>query len=42
MTRSFNSVLECAKEFDVDLRTAAMLLAVERVADATRVRGIYP
>jgi len=26
----------------VDMRTAALILAVSRVAEATRTRGIYP
>ncbi|MEO6295445.1 MAG: hypothetical protein ABIP01_01505 [Candidatus Limnocylindria bacterium] len=27
---------------NVDLRSAAMMLAVSRVADATTLRGLYP
>jgi glutamate dehydrogenase (NAD(P)+) len=42
MTRSFKEVLAIREEKKVDLRMAAYLLAVRRVADATAVRGIYP
>ena len=42
MTSSFAEVLAMAKQEHVDMRTAAYLIAVSRVADATRVRGIYP
>jgi glutamate dehydrogenase (NAD(P)+) len=39
---SFNQVWEKAQEFKCDLRTAAYLIAVQRVAEATDRRGIYP
>ena len=42
LVRSFNSVLELALTHGVPLRTAAYLVAVKRVADATLIRGIYP
>ena len=42
MTRGFREVLKIAKEYDVHMRTAAYILAVGRVAEATRIRGIYP
>jgi glutamate dehydrogenase (NAD(P)+) len=42
MTASFADVLGVAKKEKVDMRTAAYLLAVDRVAAATRVRGLYP
>ena len=42
MTRSFRETLAIAQREDVDMRTAAYLLAVERVADATAMRGLYP
>jgi len=42
MTRAFNEVLAIARKFDVHMRTAAYILAVGRVAEATRIRGIYP
>lgn len=42
MVGAFNQVLRTAHERRVHMRTAAYLLAVTRVADATRIRGIYP
>jgi len=42
MVRSFGSVLDLALRHKVALRTAAYLVAVKRVADATLIRGIYP
>lgn len=42
MRRSYSEVLGRAAEEDVDLRRAAMALAVERVADAHVSRGLYP
>jgi glutamate dehydrogenase (NAD(P)+) len=35
-------VLRIAHERHVDMRTAAHLIAVDRVAQSTRTRGIYP
>ncbi|MDQ6692638.1 MAG: Glu/Leu/Phe/Val dehydrogenase [Candidatus Dormibacteraeota bacterium] len=42
MKRSFNEVLAIRDERKVDMRMAAYLLAVRRVAEATADRGIYP
>jgi glutamate dehydrogenase (NAD(P)+) len=42
MTRAFSSTLEMSLREKVNMRTAAYLLAVQRVADATSVRGLYP
>ncbi len=42
MRTAFESVHETAKQYDTDMRTGAYILAVERVAEATRVRGIFP
>ncbi|MFN2519542.1 MAG: Glu/Leu/Phe/Val dehydrogenase [Candidatus Limnocylindria bacterium] len=42
MVKSFNDVLEMAKRQKVDMRTAAYMVAVSRVAEATLTRGIYP
>lgn len=42
MSSAFQSVLSMAKERRVDMRTAAYLLGVQRVADAVTTRGIYP
>ncbi|HEX9436343.1 MAG TPA: Glu/Leu/Phe/Val dehydrogenase [Candidatus Limnocylindria bacterium] len=42
MVKSFNDVLDLSRKHKVDMRTAAYMLAVSRVADATLTRGIYP
>lgn len=42
MIRSFYDVLELAESKDVDMRTGALILAVQRVAEAVRIRGIWP
>ena len=42
MVRSFSDVLNISEKHKVDMRTAAYMLAVGRVADATMIRGIYP
>ncbi|MDE3113954.1 MAG: Glu/Leu/Phe/Val dehydrogenase, partial [Chloroflexota bacterium] len=42
MVKSFNDVLDLSRKHKVDMRTAAYMLAVQRVADATLTRGIYP
>jgi glutamate dehydrogenase (NAD(P)+) len=42
MDRAFDSVYEMADLHDVDMRTAAYMVAVARVAEATQLRGLYP
>jgi glutamate dehydrogenase (NAD(P)+) len=42
MVRSFGEVLAMAQREQVNMRTAAYLLAVDRVASATALRGLYP
>jgi glutamate dehydrogenase (NAD(P)+) len=42
MVRSFNETIGIATREACDNRTAAYLLAVQRVADATAMRGLYP
>ncbi len=42
MQRAFKSVLERARSEDVNLRTAALMLGVGRVAEAKRRRGVFP
>lgn len=39
---AFQEVHETAQKHGVDMRTGAYILAVGRVAEATRVRGIFP
>jgi len=41
MVRAFNAVYETAKQHNVDMRTAAYVVAIRRVAEAVRLRGIY-
>lgn len=42
MQESYSRVYAQSRERDVDLRTGAMCYAVDRVAEFTRLRGIYP
>jgi len=42
MTRAYREVLEISLAKKIDLRTAATVLGVGRVAEAIRVRGLYP
>jgi glutamate dehydrogenase (NAD(P)+) len=42
VTRAFDETWQLHEERDVPMRVAAYGLAVERVADATTIRGIYP
>lgn len=42
MNRAFASVADKADQFSCDMRLAANMLAISRVAEATQVRGIYP
>ena len=42
MKTAFRSVYDTAQRYDTDMRTGAYILAVDRVAEATRVRGIFP
>ena len=42
MTRAVNQVWALAEKHEVDLRTAALMVGVRRVADGYRTRGLYP
>ena len=42
MGTAFDSVQRSSDEHEVDMRMAAYMLAVSRVAEATRLRGLYP
>jgi len=42
MEKAFYEVYKVSEARKVDMRTAAGLLAVERVAQAIKLRGIYP
>ena len=40
--RAYTDVESMARKHDTDLRTGALILAVNRVEEATRIRGIFP
>ena len=42
MVKAFQETLAIARRDQLNMRTAAYLLAVQRVADATAMRGLYP
>ena len=42
MVNSFDAVLRTAEKHKVDMRTAALILAVGRVASAMKIRGLWP
>ena len=42
LDRSYEEVFRLSQERKVNLRTAALILAVKKVADAITVRGLYP
>ena len=42
MDEAYSNVTKLAHDEQCDLRTAANMIAIKRVADATQLRGIYP
>jgi glutamate dehydrogenase/leucine dehydrogenase len=42
MSNAFQKVHQVATRYGTDMRTGAYILAIDRVAEATRVRGIFP
>ncbi|GAJ00101.1 unnamed protein product, partial [marine sediment metagenome] len=42
MDNAFGEVLEMSQSQKVDMRTAAYMLAIKRIADAMEARGIFP
>ncbi len=40
--RAYEDVAEAARRYDTDLRTGALILAIGRVEEATRIRGLFP
>jgi len=42
MTRAFNRIWGLAQKEGTDLRTAALMEGIRRVAEAFRIRGLYP
>jgi glutamate dehydrogenase (NAD(P)+) len=41
MCQAFNVVLETAQKYNVDMRAAAYIVAINRVATVTKLRGMY-
>jgi glutamate dehydrogenase/leucine dehydrogenase len=41
MREAFSAVLQTALKYKVDMRTAAYIVAISRVATVTRIRGMY-
>jgi len=41
MVEAFHAVLKISLKYKVDLRTAAYIEAIDRVATVTRMRGMY-
>ena len=42
MVRAFRETLEQSKKYKTDMRHGAYVVAVGRVAEATKLRGVYP
>jgi glutamate dehydrogenase (NAD(P)+) len=42
LVKAFHEVLELTRKRQVDMRTAALMLGVGRVADGKRIRGLFP
>jgi glutamate dehydrogenase (NAD(P)+) len=42
MVKAFDGVVKTGSKYGTDMRTAAYVNAIERVAHATKMRGIYP
>jgi glutamate dehydrogenase (NAD(P)+) len=42
MDHAYTGVAKLAHDEKCDLRTAANMIAIRRVAEATQLRGIYP
>jgi len=42
IVRGFKDTYECSKKYKIDMRRAAMVLAVERVVEAFNHKGIWP
>ena len=42
LSEAFDRVIEARRRLHVDLRTAAQTVAIARVAEALRLRSVYP
>ena len=41
MVEAFEAVLATSQKYNVDMRTAAYVVAIARVGNVTRLRGMY-
>ena len=41
MCEAFNAVLQTSLKYNVDMRTGAYIVAINRIAVVTRMRGMY-
>ena len=41
MCEAFDAVLQTSLKFNIDMRMAAYVVAINRVATVTRMRGMY-
>jgi glutamate dehydrogenase len=41
MVDAFEDIWSLAKEYEVDMRTAAYMMSIKRIADAMKMRGWY-
>jgi len=42
MKKAFGNVIKCSNKYGTDMRSAAYVFAIEKVAKATKMRGIFP
>lgn len=42
MVNIFNTILSMSREKQLDMRTAAWMLGIQRIAEAQKLRGLYP
>jgi len=41
MVKAFNEIIDLSEEYNVDMRTAAYMISIKRVAEAMKLRGWY-
>ncbi len=42
LVKAYDMTARTAEEYNVDMRTAAQIAAIKRVAEALKIRGFYP
>lgn len=42
MTNALSQVISVSRKYKTDMRRAALILAIDRVAQASKIRGVYP